>query len=96
MSHSHRLEQLNDFNLEGVNPDEILLLKLLLDSLLQLRVLEEWHLNSGEKILNDTSEEGQILFEEFGHVRITHSSNQEDIFGNGVILPSQLSCHNED
>ena len=92
----HRFEQLDDFDLEGFNPDEILLVELLLDSLLQLLILEERHLHSGEQILNDTSEEGQILFEELGHVRITHSSNQKDVFWNCVILSSQFSGHNED
>jgi len=79
MSYHHCLKKLNNLSNKLVHNLEFLKSKLVLNSLFKISVIDEWHINSWEKISDDTIEEWEIVLQELWNIGISHSSNQYNV-----------------
>jgi hypothetical protein len=75
---------------------EILQSELVVDGVDKELILLLLEYDAWEQVINDTSEQGQIVFEELGHIGVSHGSDEQLLFGHGVVLSSQLASHDED
>lgn len=93
MSDCHCLQQLDDLHKVLVHQLEVLFSELVVDGVDKEFILLVFEDHSWEQVINDTSEERKIMFQEFGHVGVSHGSDEELLFGHRVILSSQLTSH---
>ena len=80
MSNHDCLHQLNDLRQELWRFQVVRRLQLLLNAPLQVPVIYILDNHSGEQVLDDPLEEWEIMLQKFGYVRVSHRSNQYNIF----------------
>jgi hypothetical protein len=62
---------------------------------LEVGVLVLRDLHSGEQVLDDAHEEGQVLGEELRNVAVTHGSDQHNVLRQVGVGSPQLSCQHQ-
>jgi hypothetical protein len=67
---------------------KFLLSELVFDSDLQLSVVNEWDVDSREKVVNNSFKKWKIVLQELRDIGVSHGSDEHDILlGLGVLSP---------
>jgi hypothetical protein len=90
------LEKLDDLRDEGWNNLQLVLAQLSLNLLLKKSIVDIRHIDTREKILDDSREKWQIDLQELGHIRVTHGPDEQDVLRYGIVFTFELSSHDED